>query len=346
MPNHSSEYFLLAALAITAILTYIIFSPFLSAIILAIVFAVVLHPLYRHLLPLTKSPALASLSVIVLVIIFLLLPLTFIGSQLFNEAAQISTSLVENGGTTGILADLQAFESSVRSIVPIPAEFQIDVNQYARAALTWIASHLGDIFSNIARVLVGLFIFLIALYYTLKEGARLRALAVTHSPLRDKDDEHILDTLHTAINSVVRGNLLIALIQGVLTAVGFLIFGVPNAALWGTIAAVAALIPGIGTALVLTPAITYLFFVSSLASAVGLLVWGVLAVGLIDNFLGPTLVGRGMNLHPLLILLSVLGGIAYFGPIGFILGPLTVTLLVALLGVYFRGAKAVISHSN
>ena len=116
--------------------------------------------------------------------------------------------------------------------------------------------------------------------------------------------------------------------------VGFWIFGVPNAILWGSFAAIAALIPGIGTALVLTPAILFLFARGEIFSAIGLLAWGVGVVGLIDNFLGPRLMGRGIELHPLIILLSVLGGIGFFGPIGFLLGPLIVSLFFALLDIY------------
>ena len=130
-----------------------------------------------------------------------------------------------------------------------------------------------------------------------------------------------------------------ALIQGILTAVGFTFFGIPNATLWGSVAAITALIPGIGTALVLLPAILYLYFSGETLFAVGLLLWGMTAVGLVDNFLGPKLVERGMRLHPFLILLSVLGGVGFFGPLGFLLGPLVLSLLFALIEIYFAIKK-------
>ena len=125
-----------------------------------------------------------------------------------------------------------------------------------------------------------------------------------------------------------------ALIQGILTAVGFALFGVPNPTLWGSVAAIAALVPSVGTALVLFPAILFLYWSGAALSALGLLLWGATAVGLIDNFLGPKLAGRGMRLHPFLILLSILGGIALFGPIGFLLGPLVLSMLFVLLEIY------------
>ena len=100
------------------------------------------------------------------------------------------------------------------------------------------------------------------------------------------------------------------------------------------LAAIAALIPSVGTALVFVPAIILLFISGQIFAAFGLLLWGALAVGLIDNFLGPKLIGRGMHLHPLLVLFSVLGGIVFFGPIGFVLGPIILSLLFALLDIY------------
>jgi predicted PurR-regulated permease PerM len=135
---------------------------------------------------------------------------------------------------------------------------------------------------------------------------------------------------------VIKGSLLIALIQGMVSGTGFAIFGVPNPVLLGSVAIIAALIPNVGTAVVLTPAILYLYLTDQVWQSAGLLIWGITAVGLIDNLLGPTLIGRSSKIHPLLILLAVLGGLAFFGPLGFILGPLVISLLFAVLDIYER----------
>ena len=185
------------------------------------------------------------------------------------------------------------------------------------------------------------FLFFIALYYLLKDGHKLKAAIVALSPLADADDETIFQKLERAINSVMKGNLLIALVKGALTLAGFAIFGVPAAILWGSVGVIAALIPGIGTAILFAPAILFLFLSGKVFFGVGLIAWGVLVVGLVDNILGPKLLGRGMQLHPLIILLSVLGGIGFFGPIGFLLGPLTMSLLFALLDIYFSFMKEI-----
>ncbi|RJR12807.1 AI-2E family transporter, partial [Candidatus Parcubacteria bacterium] len=159
------------------------------------------------------------------------------------------------------------------------------------------------------------------------------------SPLKDGDDEIIATRLGSAVLATVKGNLLIGLIQGAMTGLGFLLFGVPNAALWGSVAAVMALVPGLGTAIVILPAAIFLFLTGDTTGAIGLLVWGIAAVGLIDNFLGPRLVGMGLKLHPLAVFLAVLGGLSLFGPIGFLLGPLTLSVCLALIDIYFSLQK-------
>ena len=160
-------------------------------------------------------------------------------------------------------------------------------------------------------------------------------LLIKISPLPDDDDARIVKRLAKAIRAVVLGTVLIAIIQGTLTAVGLSLFGFERAVLWGSIASFGALIPGIGTTIVFLPAIIYLLVDGSYMVAVGVAVWGILAVGLIDNFLGPYLISRGtQHLHPFFILIAVLGGVVMFGPIGFILGPVTLTLFVVLLELY------------
>lgn len=340
--NHqkSELYFLLILLSGIFVLVFFIFKPFLYALILAIVFAIVFGPLHKKILSMTRDrKSLAALIATILVLIVVIVPLTFLGIQIFQEAAQLYSSLVESGGATGFSRGVGDTIQSLTRFSPVPIEFSLDTNQYLKQGLSWLLQHLGPLFSNVAKIMLGVFVFLFALYYLFKDGRKLKVAVVALSPLQDVHNETIFSKLALAINSVIRGGLAVALIQGILTAVGFAIFGVPNAVLWGSVAAITALIPGIGTALVLFPAILYLYFSGETLFALGLLFWGVIAVGLVDNFLGPKLVGQGMRLHPFLILLSILGGIGFFGPLGFLLGPLVLSLLFTLLEIYFAIRK-------
>lgn len=334
MVNQKSElYFLLAVLAGVGLLVFFIFQPFIYALILAVIFATVFAPVHKRILAIMREwHATAAILSTIFVLVVIFVPITLLSTQIFKEATQLSSTIADNGGTRGLM---QGLEEVVRGMgfTSVPSS-AFDLNQYFKKGLVWITEHLGTVFSNIAKIVSSIIVMLIALYYLFKEGALLKKNAITLSPLQDVYDETIFRKLEVAINSVVRGSIAVGLVQGVLTAIGLAIFGVPNPVLWGSVAAITALIPAIGTSIVLLPAILFLFFTGQEPSAIGLLVWGIIAVGLVDNVLGPKLVGKGAKLHPFLILLSILGGVTFFGPVGFLFGPLVLALLFAFLEIY------------
>jgi predicted PurR-regulated permease PerM len=332
-------YFLAASIALATVLAFFIFRPFLIVLILAAIFAVVLQPLYRKFIGrMSASPGLAALLTIAVTVVCLLVPLLVITSLIVGDARDLYGSLTSSNETTSIHAASEYANNVLAQYAPGFALSGIDlataVDTYIEGGLAWLIRHVGGAFGQAAGLLLDIFVFLIALYYLLKDGSRLKQRIVEASPLANMHDELVFSRLELAVNSVIRGSLTIAFIQGVLTAVGFTIFGVPNGVLWGVVAVFAALIPGIGTSLVLVPGIIYLFVTGAAAPAVGLIIWSALAVGLIDNLLGPRLVGKGMQLHPLIVLLSVFGGLAFFGAAGIFLGPLCISLLFALVSIY------------
>src|SRR3989344_1767950 len=333
------EIFLVALLLATAVLAFYIFKPFLIPLALAAIFAVALAPLYRLILRgIGSRESLAALLTVLVSLVCLVAPVALLSTRVVVEARQFYASL--ESGESGASLD-SALNSGAQLLAPYVLNIESvrqaiadNADTYSKDAAQWVASHLGDAFTSVAAALLGLFIFLIALYYMLRDGERFKRAVMQVSPLATADEELIFERLALAINSVVRGNILTALAQGVLSTVGFAIFGVPNPVLWGTAAFFAALIPGIGTALVFIPVVAFTFLTGDSGAALGLTIWGAVAVGMIDNTLGPRLVGRGMGLHPLLILPGVLGGLAFFGPAGIFLGPLTLSLLFALLSIY------------
>ncbi|MDP1706970.1 MAG: AI-2E family transporter [bacterium] len=336
MNNSKTELnFLLILLICVSVLSFFIFKPFIYALILALIFSIVFVPMHERALSAVRGrKALAALLSTLIVTVIVIVPVTFLSVQIFQESTQLYTSIVNEGGVTDLSRSVNATIKDFSAVSGIPLSFYVDADQYVANALSWLLQHLGQLFAGIAKMMVGVFIFLIALYYLFKDGNRFRNAVVVLSPLKDIYDETIFTKLSMAVNSVIRGNLAIALVQGALTAIGFTLFGVPNPALWGSVAAIAALVPGIGTALVIIPAALYLFFGGETLFAAGLLLWGATAVGLVDNFLLPMLAGRGMRIHPFLILLSILGGISFFGPLGLLLGPLILSLLFVLLEIY------------
>lgn len=345
MTNTLGTYFLLLLLAGTMVLTFFIFQPFLGALAMAAIFAVILQPVYRRILVvIPRWPSLASLLTVLVSVICILVPLGLVGTQVGIQAANLSTEFVVGDGRAQVLDVVQKLEDTAARYVPaaggVSENISANISRYAQQALQWFAQHLGGLFAGLASLLLSFFIFFIALYYLLRDGSRVRETLIALSPLRDTYDAEVFDRLALAVNSVVRGNLTIALLQGVLSGIGFTLFGIPNSVLWGSVAAIAALIPGLGTGLVFVPIVIFAFVTGNTFGAIGLAAWGVIAVGLIDNLLAPRLIGSGIKIHPLLVLLSVLGGITFFGGMGIFLGPLSLSLLFTFLSIYSESAKS------
>lgn len=328
MVHSSSNYFFLAVLSIAIVLAILIFLPFLSPLVLALALAVIFTPLHRKVLKLffkdNEKSSLGALITLIIVAVIIFIPLSLIAIKISSEIRDIYLVIIDPSRQSAILDKLQSLFGS----------YEFNFVEVAQNVTHWAFTNINAIFSRVSKVLIEFFITLLALFYFLRDGRELKRQLIAISPLGNVDDEYIFSKLELAVRSIFAGSIAVGIIQGIMTGIGFAIFGVPNPVLWGLVAALAALIPGIGTALVLIPAIAYLFFTGSTGAAIGLLVWGVLAVGLIDNFLGPVLINRGVKIHPFLILLSVLGGIVFFGPIGFVLGPLIIALLFALLELY------------
>ena len=331
--------FLIVLLVGAVILVFFIFKPFLAPLALATVFAVILQPIYKYFTRIFGGrESLASLATVILSITCFLVPCFFLGVQVFQESRQLYSSLLNNGGTNVTVGVIHNVGQSLNGYIPGAESASITISEnidiYSKQGLAWIINNLGSALSSFSALLVDLSIFIVALYYLLRDGYKLKKSLILLSPLEDTDDEKVFGRLEKSVSSVIKGSMIIAILQGAMTTFGLLIFGVPNAFLLGMIAAIASFIPGFGTAIVIGPSIIFLFFIGHTVPAVGLIIWGALGVGLIDNFLGPKLISHGTELHPLFVLLSVLGGIAFFGPVGIILGPLCLSLLFAFIKIY------------
>jgi predicted PurR-regulated permease PerM len=159
-------------------------------------------------------------------------------------------------------------------------------------------------------------------------------MVVEHGPLPAEHMSTVLSRLYARAGSVIRGSLAVAVLYGVLTGLGFFIFGLPSAILWGAVTVVASFIPAIGVLLIVIPGIASLFLGGNIAAAIGLTAWAFVVSTFIEAYLRPRLLGGREKIHPMLMLFAVLGGLSFFGPIGLLLGPLALGLLLTLLESY------------
>jgi len=331
--NRLVEYvFFFGFLGIVAFLVWRIFEPFINVIALSAIVVVICYPIYEWVLRRLRG-TLRGLSAFLSTVIALTLvgvPLSVLGSFIFREATSIYR-LLNSGSGISIQQALANIETFVQRVAP---EFSIDVASYIGQGAQFITSNLTAIFTGTASSVLLFFVAVITVFYFFRDGVKFTKYLIEISPLPDSDDTIILKRLARSVRSVALGIVLIAIIQGTLTAIGLSLFGFDRAILWGILAAFGALIPAIGTSIVFVPSVIYLVVTGDYSSAIGVAVWAALAVGLVDNILGPYLMSRGNTLHPLFILLAVLGGISLFGPIGFILGPVILSLFKVLLEIY------------
>lgn len=330
--NRVVEYvFFFGLMAVVSYLVWQIISPFVSSLALSAIIVTICYPLYervRKKMP-KKNSSLAALATTFIVLFVVIIPFVFITSSLVGEAVSVYNLL--NSEQTVIQEKLTHLEQAMHEYFPT---MELDVAQYLQQAAAFLTGKLGSFFAGTASTIFLFFIAMIGTYYFFKDGPKFTKKLVMASPLPDDQDEKILARLAQAVRSVATGTLLIALIQGTMTAIGLGVFGFERAVLWGTIAAFGALVPSVGTSIVIIPSVAYLILTGQYFFAVGLTIWGMTAVGLIDNLLGPYLMSRGNPIHPFMMLISVLGGIAFFGPIGFIVGPVVVSLFIVLLELY------------
>lgn len=325
------SYFFTAVFLVALFIVGIIFYPFIGALALAAVLAALIAPVHEWVYVKIKNRVASALIVTTLTTCAIILPAIGIVILLVDEVRTISEHVMRYNFEHS-LPFVSEWKEKMFQV--LPATSSIDVGQILQNSFNNLSSHIGGAVTGTANLILKFFVALVALYYFFKDGKKFLYEIVKLSPLKDMEDVAIVHKLDAVTHSLIRGTLVIAVLQGLFVGMGFVLFGIPNPVLWGFIAAVSALIPTLGTSLVTTPAIVYLFVTGDVVAGIGLLAWALLIVGLVDNIIYPKIVGSDAKIHPLFVLLSVMGGIILFGISGFLLGPLFLGFLVALSEIY------------
>ena len=332
--------FLTAVLLITTALFLYMIRAFLLPMVLAGVFATLFYPLYRRLVNLLRGRrGLAALACCLIFIVGLLLPLYLVGSLVVRQAVELYQSVdheiaaMLQGRTPAFLARLQQ-----QPWYPQLGLDRIDWPATAQAVARSSGSFVAGIVSRTSRgtveAIVSLLITVFTLFYFLLDGERLMRSMRSLSPLSEEHDTALMERFVAVSRATVRGTFVIGLLQAFLGTVTLWIFGVPSALFWGVVMLVFAFIPMVGTGFVLVPAAVFQILTGHLWQGIGILAVSFGVIFTVDNLLRPRLVGRDAGMHDLLIFFSTLGGLATFGAMGFIVGPIIAAFFVALLDIY------------
>jgi predicted PurR-regulated permease PerM len=179
------------------------------------------------------------------------------------------------------------------------------------------------------------------LFFLLRDGDALSARIEGAVPLRPEHKRDVFDTFAVVIRATVKGTLVVAVVQGVLGGLIFWILGLPSAVLWGVVMALLSLLPAVGSVLVWLPVAVYFLLTGSTWQGVVLIAYGALVIGSVDNILRPIVVGKDTRMPDYVVLVSTLGGLAIFGPNGFVIGPVIAAMFIAAWDSFARSRPPV-----
>jgi predicted PurR-regulated permease PerM len=323
------------AVAIALYLCWLMLQPFINVVLWGAVLAVVFYPLHRRIRERVHTASGAAIVSTLLVIVLILLPVSFITVAVARELAGAADTIqagVQRMSNVGTIPGLGWVIERTRDYVHIdPEAAQQFITERAQALASTLAASTLMMVGGVAGAIVQMVLVVFTLFYMFRDADNIRHAAYEMLPLKRIQMHDITMRTRDVIAATIYGVLVIALIQGSLGTFIFWILGLPSPLLWGVVMFFLSMIPMAGAFLVWVPAAIYLAVTGAYLQAVILVVWGVLVIGSIDNFLSPRLVGRRARLHELLIFFSVLGGLEVFGVLGLILGPVTVAVTLALI---------------
>jgi predicted PurR-regulated permease PerM len=322
--------------------------PFAGAMLWGAILALLFAPWYRWMLPhLGRHRTPAAVLTLALVLLIVILPLLAVLASLASELSQLY-GRVQTGEVNPARYFREAFVALPDWLRDVLARFGlINFNVLLKrldAALAQggqpIAAQAFSIGLDTFDFVVGLFIALYLAFFFIRDGDELARQLRGGVPLAPAHTQELLDRFSTVVRATVKGNLLVAAIQGALGGLAFWALDVGAALLWGALMACLSLLPAVGAALVWAPVAIYFLLTGAVWQGLGLAVYGVLVIGLVDNLLRPMLVGRDTQLPDWLVMLSTLGGLAVFGLNGFVLGPAVAAMFVAVWHIHLAPPAA------
>jgi predicted PurR-regulated permease PerM len=335
--NRAGLVFLLCLTVAALCFCYVLIAPFLKSIVLSAVLAILFYPLHSRIVRRIRNRNVSALLSTSLVVLFIVLSAVFLGRALATGLRDIYQSLgsTGDGGERLSLYLIHILERAVELVstyLPVSTTDlrSATVNQAEKGVsllLGLTAGALGSFTAILANSLIAFFV----LFFLLRDGKTMLRRTAVLLPLRTGQTTRLFALVKDTLNATVYGTLAMAALQGALAGLAFWFLGVTSAGLWGTVTALCALLPFIGTGIVLLPAISMLIFSGHWIKGIILLAWGLAVVHPVDNLLRPHLIGSRTKLSTLYVFFALLGGLKAFGGLGLFIGPMILAITLALL---------------
>lgn len=312
-----------------------IFQPFIYPLFWAAIIAAMFHPVYRFFSKHTKMPSISSALTLLLVIAILFIPLAGVSILVVQQSIDLYNTLAQSG-----------YQFSIGNATNWIA--QTPLAPYHSAIVGQFEAHAGDIAKNVTTLIIQNFatitqisasfafkfcIMMYALYYFLKDGDRMLKRLIHLSPLGDTYEQLLFTKFTSTSRATLKSTLIIGGVQGTLGGLLFFFTGIPAPVVWGIVMIAFSIIPGLGSFVVWFPAGIITLLMGDIQTSIIILVGGFI-ISLVDNLLRPPLLGHDTQMHPLVVLLSTLGGLLLFGVSGFVIGPVLAALFIAIIDMY------------
>ena len=338
------KQFPLILFLIIAILSFLVIKPFIISILFAAVLSYVFYPLNNWLKGKLNGKNKAALITTILILLIAIIPTIFITQSLISETysayiltkQKIINADICQSGDSFICGIVETFEKEI-----IGQEFNTYIKSTVESFSSKAISGLYGFIRGIAESILKVFMFFVLTFFFLRDGSKFMERIYNLMPFKKKERTRTINEISDILHAVVYGSIIIALMQGALAFLGFLIFGVNNPLLWGLVVMFASFVPFLGSALGWLP-ITLMYLVDSfigsdksgIIKGLFLLIYGIFIISGIDNILKPKIIGNRSNLHPAFVFLGVAGGLYLLGPIGVFVGPVIMALLVVFIRIY------------
>lgn len=342
--NRSSIYFntFIIILIAASLAFFRLLVPFYGAIFWAIVLAVLFRPLQVWILErLPGRNTTVSIITLIICLLIAIIPLILISISLINESVMLYQR-VESGQFNMAEYIRQISDALPESVRNFLAQFEIynlsslyaKISSSMMQASKYLATQAFDIGQNFFAFLVEFCIMLYLLFFLLKDGPALTHRIKNLIPLTDEHKQFLFQKFNTVVRATVKGNVVIAAVQGLLGGLIFWVLGIQGALLWGVVMGFLSLLPAVGAAIVWLPVAVYFLVTGNVWNGAILILFGFLVIGLSDNILRPLLVGKDTKMPDYLVLISTLGGLSLFGLTGFVIGPLIAAMFIAIWDLF------------
>lgn len=334
----------IAVMIMTTALLFAVITPYYGAVLWAIILAILFYPLYQRLLHATGRRAnLSAILTVLICICLVVIPTILLVGMLAREAASAYQQLSSQDFNLAAQLDQlhKMLPQSVLNILdrldlPSMADIAQRFSSFLQSMLQVVAKGFYSFSQSAIGFTIAFGVALYLLFFFFRDGRKTASLLREASPLTGDQTDRLMRTFSSVVSATVRGNVIIAAVQGGIGGVTFWLLGIPGALLWGVVMAVLSLIPAIGAGLIWFPAAMYLLLTGNVAAGIILLVVGFGIISMVDNLLRPRLVGSEINMPDYLVLLSTLGGLSVFGINGFVLGPLFAALFLTTWRLYIE----------